>query len=405
MTRDDLHLEVALLVSLLLHVMCFGGWRYRATLEQLPIFRPLARLIADVNAPAKMTAKKTVPPIPTITFVPVAESQVPRTPPQVKPELPRTFMETDDRQVTGAKPVNPQFYSDRNTVAANPENPTGKLGKTPYLDGKETRLMSTENVVPGPPARPAPAVKPPPPPVMRPSAPAVAPVPPPKPVAPAVAKPELPAKPVKPATEPGDTTVLKTVEGPKKIAAEGLKYAEQRKVALAPREVVTPPAPVVIPAAPVPVAPVVAPTPAPAMPVVPESLPSVGGGGSRRELASVKSRLTASGVRIGVAAFDVADSPFGKYDKEVIRAVQSHWYALIEQNRLYERAGVVHLRFDMLADGSVKNLEVKENSAGQILGLFCEKAIVDSAPFRPLPDQLRVLIGNEPRDVNFSFYY
>ena len=33
------------------------------------------------------------------------------------------------------------------------------------------------------------------------------------------------------------------------------------------------------------------------------------------------------------------------------------------------------------------------------------KAIVDSAPFEPLPDKLRMLIGNQPREVNFTFYY
>ena len=56
-------------------------------------------------------------------------------------------------------------------------------------------------------------------------------------------------------------------------------------------------------------------------------------------------------------------------------------------------------------DGTVRAMETKENTAGQILALFCEKAVVDSAPFEPLPDRLRILIGNEPREVNFTFYY
>ena len=136
--------------------------------------------------------------------------------------------------------------------------------------------------------------------------------------------------------------------------------------------------------------------------------PSLGspGTGSQREIAAAKSRLTAAGVsRIGVAAFNVADSPFGAYDKQIIRAVQSRWYALIEQNRLYERAGEVTLHFQLLDDGTVQGMETKENTAGIILALFCEKAIVDSAPFEPLPEKLRMLVGKEPREVNFTFYY
>jgi hypothetical protein len=72
---------------------------------------------------------------------------------------------------------------------------------------------------------------------------------------------------------------------------------------------------------------------------------------------------------------------------------------------LYERAGTVTVHFNLLQDGSVQNMEVKENTAGQILSLFCEKAVVDSAPFAPLPENLRMLIGEDPREVNFTFYY
>ena len=130
------------------------------------------------------------------------------------------------------------------------------------------------------------------------------------------------------------------------------------------------------------------------------------GSGDTREIGARKSRLTAVGVsRTGVAAFNVAESPFGAYDKEIIRAVQSRWYALIDQNALFEHSGVVRLVFNLGTDGAVKDLKTEENSAGEILKLFCEKAIVDSAPFKPLPEELRPLIGNEAREVNFTFYY
>ena len=108
---------------------------------------------------------------------------------------------------------------------------------------------------------------------------------------------------------------------------------------------------------------------------------------------------------LGVSAFNVAGSPFGDYDRALIHAVQSRWYALIEQNGLYEHTGTVVLHFQLLADGTVHDLTTKDNSAGMNLGLFCEKAIVESAPFAPLPESLQRLIGGDTREIVFTFYY
>ena len=295
--------------------------------------------------------------MPTITFIEKVEEPTPQ--PKPKTEPPRMFVETDVSQVTGEKPKEAPFYSDRSTVAANPVNPTKKTGETPYLDGKETRMTSTVTVVPGPPAVPA-----------------VLPAPP-KPVVPPQPKPQPKVEPPKTVAEVGEKK-----SEPVKIV-EPVKPVEVTKVAMGPK-------PELIP--------------------LPErsvmmAKPAVGTGDTR-EIGARKSRLTAVGVsRTGVAAFNVAESPFGAYDKEIIRAVQSRWYALIDQNALFEHSGVVRLTFNLTTDGAVKDLKTDENSAGEILKLFCEKAIVDSAPFKPLPQELRQLIGTEAREVNFTFYY
>jgi outer membrane biosynthesis protein TonB len=354
MRREDVRLIIAILISAVLHLVAAGVWKYR---EVVLRFHPLARLASVLTTPREAANKPAAAQIPTITFVELpAEPPPPPKPPEPPP---RTFIETDNTQVTGEKPKDAQFYSDRSTVAANPTNPTGKTGDTPFLDGKQTKIVSTENVVPGPPPAPAPKPSPPQPPAPKPTPPPVV------------------AKPVEP----------KPKEPEKPVADAGLKIVEEKKVAQA-----------------TPVLPKPAPAPAPAPAPVPSPMPV--GGGATREIAATKSRMTAIGVsRSGVAAFNVAESPFGAYDKEIIRAVQSRWYGLIQQNALYERAGTVRLRFELLADGSVQNLKIAENSAGEILGLFCEKAIVDSAPFKPLTEQLRALIGDDPREVNFTFYY
>ena len=127
---------------------------------------------------------------------------------------------------------------------------------------------------------------------------------------------------------------------------------------------------------------------------------------SNREITTMKSRLTASGVaRIGVDAFNVEASPFGEYDQKMVRAVQSRWYALIEKYAIYERSGTVTITFALREDGTAQNLQRSENSVGELLASFCEKAILDSTPFEPFPDRLRLLLGNQPREASFTFYY
>ena len=355
MTRreDNLHLEIALLLSLLLHAFLFGCWQYRATLGHVPFLAALAKAL---NPPRILSTEKSASPR-TITFVQIEE---PAKPKEQVVEKAQRLMETDSAQVTGEQPKEAEFYSDKATVAANPANPTKETADTPYLDGTEKRVMSTVDVL-------SPA-----------GAPAAAPPMPVTPPAPsAVAKPVEPAKEM-PAAKPV------TTEKPKELPAEGLRVMEDKIVAMLPKQQVAPQPPVTVPQ-----------TAAP-------SQPSASG----REIVALKSQLKATGsARSGIAAFNVAESPFGAYDKKIVRAVQSRWFALIERYALYERAGTVTLHFQLEDDGTVINLRVADNSAGVTLGLFCEKAVVDSAPFEPLPEQLRLLVGREPRDVNFTFYY
>ena len=284
--------------------------------------------------------------VPVITFLDVADAPpaIPVSAAADPLRRPQKFVETDDRQVTGEKPVNTPFYSDRDTVAANPANPTGQLGDTPYLDGQQTLLYSTEDVF-----QPKPKTAP---------------------LAPAAAVPAVP--------EPPPVTPPVPPEPMMATSAEGLRAVEP-------------------------------PPPATATAQAPASAPTTPGnvsGAADREIVARKTQLTTSGVaRIGVAAFNVAASPFGEYDKKIVRAVQSRWFALIDRNDIYERSGTVTVRFALHSDGAVRALQREENTAGEILALFCEKAILESAPFDPFPEPLRLLVGNEPRIVSFTFYY
>jgi outer membrane biosynthesis protein TonB len=383
MYRENLHVEIALLASLLLHAFAFGSWQYRDALMKLTGLSSFARFAHVEHAPERPAE----PRVQTMTFVEVDEPRAKKDPREKEAQR---FMETDASQVTGEKPKDAHYYSDKSTVAANPDNPTGKQADTPYVNGKETRALNPTDVpspsgvaaplitqagAPGAPGKPAP------------------PTPPTPPAPHKAAEPTPPAQPA-PTTPPQP----QTPEQPKEVPALGIQMVEEQKVAMAPKP---PSQPDVVTGSDVS-------TPPPPTPGGDGGTPSVASepGTPGREIVSRKAHLTVAGVtRSGVAAFGVEENPFGAYDKKIIKAVQSRWYALIDRFGMYERAGAVTVHFELLDDGQVQNIKVSENTAGQILSLFCEKAVIESGPFDPLPENLRALVGKEPRDASFTFYY
>jgi hypothetical protein len=385
--RESLPVEIALLVSLLLHAMVFGTWQYRTTLLKLPWLSSLAKWVQVPHAQPSPTH----PHVQTITFVELNEPRPQNQPDHGKQS--QQFLETDASQVTGEKPKTAQYYSDKSTVAANANNASGKESDTPYLDGKETKYkdkqaMSTLDVPtqsgvsaplvvqPGAPGAPGRAAQ----------------------ASPATASKTTPTPPQeKPPATPQPQP--QSPAQPQEIPAVGLKIVEEQKMAMAPKPTTTPNV-----------------TTGSDVPTTPPAAAEAGGGGAPalasepgvtgREIAARKSHLIAAGVsRTGVTAFNVESSPFGAYDKKVIRAIQSRWFALIDRYGIYESTATVTVYFELFDDGQVKNVKTIEGTENSILSLFCEKAIIESGPFEPWPDELRALAGKEPRQATFTFYY
>ena len=105
-------------------------------------------------------------------------------------------------------------------------------------------------------------------------------------------------------------------------------------------------------------------------------------------------------------SLDVKATAFGAYDAAIVEAVQQRWYDLLDQHNLrMDRTGKVTLRFRLNYDGTVTDMEVPENTVGELLSLVCRDAIEESAPFAPWPSDMRRMIGQNYRDITFTFYY
>ncbi len=89
-----------------------------------------------------------------------------------------------------------------------------------------------------------------------------------------------------------------------------------------------------------------------------------------------------------------------------IETVQQRWYDLLDNSR-YDgyRQGKVVLQFHLNYDGRITEMKVVENNVGEMLGLLCQKAVLDPSPFEKWPHEMRLMVDRDYRELTFTFYY
>jgi hypothetical protein len=264
---------------------------------------------------------------------------------QQKKEIPLTFVEVDPTTIALEPPKEAKYYGALNAKAANPD-PVIESFK-PKVEGKQEKVVRTETVPKAQPLQPAP---------------------PPEKTQPK--KPEntlQPSAPPKPADQPGDLALAKPVEKVKPADSQATEMGTAQKPKEKPRTL--------------------------AAARIQKNLvgePMKQPGGSRQR---------------GKIAFDVKQTPFGAYDAAFIAAVQQRWFDLLDSTQFAQRSGKVVLEFKLTYDGRILDLKVNGNEVGELLGLLCQRAISDPAPYPPWPSDMRRMVGGNVREVTFTFYY
>jgi hypothetical protein len=106
-----------------------------------------------------------------------------------------------------------------------------------------------------------------------------------------------------------------------------------------------------------------------------------------------------------VSKYDVKLTGFGEYDAKLVAAITQRWYDLLDSQQFaLDRSGKVVLHFRLNYDGTVTDMNVAQNTVGELLGYVCQKAVNDPAPFAKWPDDMRFKLGDS-RDIQFTFYY
>jgi hypothetical protein len=278
----------------------------------------------------------------------------PKPPPQ---EIPLLFVDVSPAQVALEPPKDAKFYSDKNSRAANVD--ANLDTNVPKITGKQNQVIATEDVprekflplqptrASAPPQKPPEEVKP-------------------RPLETPVVKTQPEVKPAedlkpKPAKPPGDLALARPDPVPKKDDGKA-DHARPRTVeeyaALHPEW-------------------------------RPPSERMKQNGGAKPHLH--------------VDSLDAIATPFGAYDAALIEAIKVRWYTLLEE-RHYSSGGKVVLQFHLHSDGRITDMTVTENTAGEVLGYVCQKAVLDPAPFRVWPSDMRRLLGDS-RGIQFTFFY
>lgn len=296
-------------------------------------------------------------------------------------EIPLAFIEVEPDQASATPPKDVRFYSQANSVAANPE--PRKETPMPKSDGKQERMAKLRDVpravlppppppTPQPASQPAPQPKPQPPPPQAKPEPTLQPAPPKANVIP-IPTPE-PPKPTPPKQEPLKPTEVAAAKEPKPAD---------------PVEPLATQAPV---------------TPAPAAP--PKTRPkNLAQARQQSGIAGEQMKQDGGVRRPGKLAVDAKATPFGEYDAALIRAVQERWYYLLDNAAVSARSGKVVLQFNLKFDGTVTDLKVRETEVGEVLALLCERAVSDPSPYPRWPLDMHRLVGGNIRPVTFTFLY
>jgi hypothetical protein len=109
-------------------------------------------------------------------------------------------------------------------------------------------------------------------------------------------------------------------------------------------------------------------------------------------------------------AVDAKGTSFGVYDAQFIRAVQQRWYDLLDSSNFsFDRHGRVVLQFHLNYDGTITDMKVVDDtvdgSPDGIMGILCQRAVRDPAPFEKWPREMRLEINKDYREIQFAFYY
>jgi hypothetical protein len=118
-----------------------------------------------------------------------------------------------------------------------------------------------------------------------------------------------------------------------------------------------------------------------------------------------KTAIVGSISRTGRSSLDVEDSPLGRYQAAISRAVELEWQRNCVRHRDFITPGFLTVRFFVETGGKVRSVQfVGDMETGEVQKGFTLNSIRDAA-IPPMPGNLRNEYEKEPLELIFRFYF
>lgn len=118
-----------------------------------------------------------------------------------------------------------------------------------------------------------------------------------------------------------------------------------------------------------------------------------------------KTAIQGSITRTGQSALDVADSPIGRYQAQISRAVEQEWQRNCVKHRDFITPGYLTVRFFVVQDGRVKSVQfLGDSETGEVQKGFTLNSI-RNAPIPPMPPAVKKEMGGDALELIFNFYF
>ena len=118
-----------------------------------------------------------------------------------------------------------------------------------------------------------------------------------------------------------------------------------------------------------------------------------------------KTAIVGSISRNGTSALNVADSPLGRYQALISRAVELEWQRNCVRHRDFITPGYLSVRFYVEASGKIRTVQfVGQMETGEVQKGFTLSSIRD-ADIPPMPASVKKEYDKQPLELIFNFYF
>ena len=105
----------------------------------------------------------------------------------------------------------------------------------------------------------------------------------------------------------------------------------------------------------------------------------------------------------GISSVNALATPFGKYEKQVLDAIGSRWYAYTPAKMDLISLGTAQVTFSIDRSGRVRNVKVVSNSSNEAFANVCLQSILEIDRQFPIPEDVGATLPPEGMNEQITF--